>query len=80
MAYYRIIDTTLETKDREYLLSIGAAHYGTVMSDISVYRKFAKDMTEDELLVLKLTLNHTADISPLSEPEIDHLKEVGYLK
>ena len=80
MAYYRIVDTTDDIKDREYLLGIGAAHYQTLLSTISIYRKFALNLTEDELLVLKLTLHHSADISLFNEQELASLKSSGHIK
>lgn len=79
MAYYRIVDTTIGPRDRKYLIGLGAKHLGTKVSDTAIYRKFVLDVAEDELLVLKLTLDHSADISQLTEQEINYLKETGYL-
>lgn len=64
----------------DQLLDMGAVHYFTHMYGDYIIRNFFINITEEELVIIKLKFGNVLEIHLLSEIEILKLTSQGYIK
>jgi hypothetical protein len=64
------------------IIRMGGKHYSTLMKNNThaLYRKFVIHLSEEELVVAKLTLGNEVSIDSVPDHEVYYLKASGYMK
>ena len=80
MTYYNIVETApRDWKDTNTILNMGGTHYGTIVRGQGWLRKFVIDLTDEELVIIKLTLSSEVTITKLTDGEVAKFKKRHYL-
>jgi hypothetical protein len=82
MTWYRLIDNNpAEWRESEIIITrFGGIHYGTLASDGGFYRKFAINLDDAELIIVRLSLSNKVSIDVFNQYEYDHLRMLGYIR
>jgi hypothetical protein len=82
LKYYRLTEMNpMGWEDTNLILGkFNGIHYSTIMTVSNIYRKFIVHCTEDELLMIKLSMNNNINIEIFEQYEMEYLIRVGYIR
>ena len=81
MKYYWILEKNPEDWDvTDALLAMGAVHVSTTTFTFYHVRRFIKQLTEEEIILLMLKYGHCLTTRPATEDDMLSLKVRGHIK